>query len=242
MNILQNNFLRLMSEEELRKEFEKFLTTAPFGGMETMRTAEAYELMLEITADSNPRPDGSRIGHVLRVTLMGIHLGATSANEVIALLLHDAPEDQARQLNEKMGVTPQTYAAKRQKAYEYLSKKFGAPVGQAIEKLSTPVNDVGTGLRERHAAYIRHSEEVLGDPQTAKLKLAAMYDNGVNVHYITDDKMRRNMCQRYAPVYPSLLKAVENGTISLAGQIKEGVINDIKGIMDYVSKELNVTV
>lgn len=241
MHLLQNNFLRLMSEGELRKEFEKFLATAPFGGMETMRTAEAYELMLEITANSHPRPDGSRIGHVLRVTLMGIHLGATSANEVVALLLHDAPEDQAKELNEKLGFMGQTYAAKRENAYEYIRKKFGEKVKTLVEGLSTPVNDVGAGLKERHEAYVTHSKEVLTNPEFAKLKLAAMYDNGVNVHLIMDNKKRFNMCQRYQPVYPTLLASVESGIISLNDQIKNGVLNDIKGIMNFVNQELQVT-
>lgn len=229
-----------MSEKELTDDFMQFLA---FLGNDAKKVLEAYELMVWATKDARPRSDGSRIAHVLRVTLKAIELGAMTRDEIITSLLHDVPEDQPYKITEKLlgHRLRADWDVLKVHTFTYIEREFGSQVKEMLQNSINPSSV--KELTARHAAYVEHVKKLLTSyPKEARLKLADMYDNGFKNHTIEDDNFRKSMCQRYLPVYPAYLEAIEKGFIQLAPGTKHQVIEDLERAYVFTKNELGITV
>ena len=208
-----------------------------------VRILTAFALMMELFENARPRPDGTRVEHILRVTLMTILLGGDDADSVVKALLHDSVEEADEILAHKCfagyfkGFIPPHKDTFQFFAHEHIHNTFGKRAG--VVHLTIPRHKE---LKERHLLYIQHVKKLLNGKhqKDAIVKLGDFYDNGLKLFMIADIQFRKNMCERYLPLYPLFTEAINTGKLKLYPDIKAAVLRDIKEAKKYTESQLGI--
>jgi (p)ppGpp synthase/HD superfamily hydrolase len=185
----------------------------------------------ELHKNQKPRPDGSYVNHILRVTLrLTQEYGVTDPDLIIAALLHDAVEDQAKKL------APQ---GNHDAAVEMIVKRYGARVGKIVRLLSVPKRKAGMTREDRFREYTAHVEATIEDPDVALIKLADFSDNALRLDQIKDQKRRVRMTQKYLPVITLFIYRLQRGDLPLAPEKKTEMIERLHEAKDSCKQFLN---
>jgi hypothetical protein len=169
---------------------------------------EAINLALEIHKDQRPRPDGPYINHILRVSQRIVEdFGIKDPELVIAALLHDSVEDQAKKLAQF--VTGMEAASEREKALLFIKNTFGQRVERIVSKLSNPgLEGQSLSAEEENVIYEEHVKEAIKDIDVLPVKLADFLDNTLNWETV-EDRLRFRWSKKYLPVMEIFLEKID---------------------------------
>ncbi|MFA6392723.1 MAG: HD domain-containing protein [Candidatus Paceibacterota bacterium] len=147
---------------------------------------EALDLALEIHKDQKPRPDGIYVNHILRVSNRLVEeYGIKDPELVIAALLHDSVEDQAKKLSDM--ITNTEIISERERALLFIKNAFGERVEKIVHKLSNPEpENEGLSVEEKNNIYKEHVREAIKDPDVFIIKLSDFSDNALNLESVGD--------------------------------------------------------
>lgn len=145
------------------------------------------------------RPEGPYINHVLRVAARLILAGITMPNIIIAALLHDGPEDQAKKILEFFSY--QAVGDEKNAAINVLETKFGSSVADILRLVTNP--EFPSDDKEiNNIFYIEHVKEIVyRSPQAGVIKLSDFYDNGMSLRSVSDINRRTYLAKKYAPLF-----------------------------------------
>ena len=191
--ILEENEL---SDSEKKEREEKFL--------------EAYGLANKLHHDQKPRPDGPYLNHIFRVSNRIIEeYGIKDYELVIAALLHDSVEDQAKKLAEM--VSGIEINSERDKALLYLKNTFGERVEKIVKKLSNPEPEIeGISTQEKNNIYKEHVKEAIEDSDVLPIKLSDFSDNALNLKAVGDPIRRLKLSKKYLPVIQVFIQRLDS--------------------------------
>lgn len=161
---------------------------------------EAFGLVMEIHKDQKPRPDGPYIKHILRVSNRIIEeYGIKDQELVIAALLHDSVEDQAKKL--AILLESKESISEKEKALLFIKNKFGERVAKIVSKLSNFESEgKEMSSEQKNMIYRDYVKEAIEDPDVFPIKLSDFSDNALNLEAVSDPIMRLKLSKKYLPV------------------------------------------
>jgi (p)ppGpp synthase/HD superfamily hydrolase len=170
---------------------------------------DALNLALEVHKDQKPRPDGPYTHHILRVSNRIIEeFGIKDPELVIAALLHDSVEDQAKKL--AVFVNSTEIASDREKALVFIKNTFGERVANIVLKLSNPESETeGFSPQEKNNIYKEHVKEAIEDSDVLLIKLSDFSDNTLNLKTVKDTVRRLKLSKKYLPVIEVFVDRIE---------------------------------
>lgn len=178
----------------------------------------AHELMVELHVDQARRPDGALyIEHPLAVASQVLDAMAQKDPQVVvAALLHDAVEDQATRLVQRVqGEPPGTAEDQTRLALDAIEEYTqSARVRNIVAGLTNPDFDVllartWKGVRPgqseeytlaRNALYAEHVSQAICDPDVALIKLFDLLANALTLDTIPKSAVRRRLLKKYTSV------------------------------------------
>lgn len=162
------------------------------------------------------------IEHPMRNTLRLMRWGFTDAPLLAGSLLHDVPEDCAKEIATKIATGPQ-WAEKKSAgvsdveiALGWLQQGYGREVGETVRLVTTPewVEQLPSGP-ERNEAYTNHlAEATVTNWRATVVKIGDVSDNGGSLRHqlVLNDKRSRattwKRMDKYEPAVGLLAKAV----------------------------------
>jgi (p)ppGpp synthase/HD superfamily hydrolase len=174
---------------------------------------EAFGLTNKLHHDQKPRPDGPYLNHIFRVTNRIVEeYGIKDPELVIAALLHDSVEDQAKKLAE-LFASVETIS-EREKALLFVKNNFGERVSKIVSKLSNPEPETeGLSSDQKNYVYKEHVKEAIEDSDVLPIKLSDFSDNALNLKSVSDPVRRLKLSKKYLPVmevFIERLKSAQN--------------------------------
>lgn len=189
-----------------------------------------YDLISKLHKDEPNRPDGPYVNHLLRVAIICLEFGANDIDVIVAALLHRSVEDQAEKLSQKMPSFMNCSDPIRAGALMEIGIMFGEVVEKHVTSLTSPDLSCMSEGQDKKKLYNEHINNLIKvDSRAALIKLADFYDKALNLGDIQDEKLRRQLCERYKPIFEIFMSAVCNQKIAFL---------DIKKIQK-IMKELN---
>lgn len=221
-------------------EFQKELDNT-FKGYQRLVMEEALQLMCEVHADQEDRPDGiPYVEHPLGVARKVLDgLEKPDFEIVIAALLHDSVEDQARKLSAKIPYSSSLGASEELGALRYIENRFGGRVSKIVASLSNPdFNAVLTESRQevtsenKNRLYAQHVAEAIKDPDVLPVKLFDFAENAFRLEEVTDPARRLKLTRKYAPVVNVLINSLQNGEHKLNQSVAEELLERLEATYD----------
>ena len=221
-SIIENNQLSIDKKNEFKKSFE-----------------EALYLALEIHGDQKPRPDGPYIDHILRVSSRLINeYGIKDIELVIAALLHDSVEDQAKKL--ALLVENSDSISEREKALFFVKNKFGERVAKIVSKLSNPEPETeGMSAIEKNNIYKEHVKEAIEDSDVFPIKLSDFSDNALNLEAVNDPSRRLKLSKKYLPVMEVFIERLKSAQNILSKEKITSMTNRLMSVIENTKTFIN---
>lgn len=235
--------LKNLTRAQLIAELTKYFTTLPIDQANECKLA--MDIAIEIHKDQEDRPDGPYVNHVLRVAVRLLRFGVRDHEVIIAALLHDGVEDQAEKLafynpnfNSKLKVSTNAIRA--------IVSLFGFKVATYVENLTNPENGSLSKIK-RHKRYVDHVARTLNLPgYSGLMKISDFYDNGLDLHTISDAKFAFSMCRRYEPIFRLMLDAVSKYEkfwflpieVVIYDQIKQDLLEGQDFVLKMIHEEI----
>lgn len=142
--------------------------------------------------------------HPLRNTVRLMRYGCTDQVTLIASILHDTVEDNAREITMTFtGVTPADRVEARVLALDYVRQQFGAEVAQVVLAVSNSFTARNATKAEKHVAYRAHVTEAIADVRVLLVKFADFVDNAFSLGYTVGPDtldMVRGLVAKYEPL------------------------------------------
>jgi (p)ppGpp synthase/HD superfamily hydrolase len=220
-------FISHLNKEFLTTDLEKIL--------------EAYNLMLEVHSDQEPRADGAPYTeHPLSVALEVLDsMRDMDPDLVIAALLHDSLEDQSAKLANKLD--PNITGSESERALLYLESQFGKRVARIISSLSNPDFDLLLGLRgisrgdtnyqeELNTIYAEHVKEAIQDPDVALIKYFDFAANSQHLDSVINPGRRSRLIAKYHPINRFFIDRLESNQrpLNLKDSKREEILNTLQ--------------
>jgi (p)ppGpp synthase/HD superfamily hydrolase len=183
-----------------------------FPEIEQIRIESALNLMLEIHADQDNRPDGSPyVEHLLDVATSVINImDQKDPDQVIGALLHDSVEDQAEKLAQKnQNVSLNSIT---ENALDFIGIKFGERVQKIVRELTNPdfekllkERGLEASVDNRNKLYVEHVTQAISDPDIILIKYSDFSGNAMHLDQITDPERKLKLARKYHPVFQSFI-------------------------------------
>lgn len=149
----------------------------------------AWSVQFGLTLHANDtRTNGHYTDHLIRVTLRTIeHYGVTDPGIVAGCMLHDGPEDHAKQIVyilTKQKIDDETKA--RSLSFELIDRYAGSETAELVEAVTNPLIKPG---EDKLTVYRNHTEKLVDkSPKARVAKLSDFTDNAVGNHYTLGPK------------------------------------------------------
>lgn len=191
---------------------------------------EALELALRIHQDQVDRPDGPYVNHILRVSNRIIEeYGIYDPELVMAAILHDSVEDQAKKL---VNLLDKERGSDKEKALLFIKNTFGERVEKIVSKLSNPeLENDQLSQPEKNNIYKEHVKRSIEDSDVLPIKLSDFYDNALNLESISDPRRRLKLSKKYLPVMEVFVERLKLASNILA---KEKIIEIIDRLLSGI--------
>ncbi len=227
----------------MAQEFQKKLDHT-FEGDQRQRIEEALLLSCEVHADQADRSDGTPyVEHPLQVANNVLEaLEEPDAEVIIAALLHDSVEDQAKKLAQKLqpdvSKTHYEYVALR-----YIDERFGERVAKIVAALTNPdfdeaLADNGHDItaENKNKLYMHHVTEAIEDPDVLLIKLFDFAENTLRLHEVVDVSRRLYLARKYTPVIDVFIARLQRGDHGM----KQSVANELLEQLQSTSMQIQM--
>lgn len=201
---------------------------------------EVYSLICRLHKNEPNRPDGPYINHLLRVAIICLEFGANDIDIVVAALLHRSAEDQANQLNKQMISFANSGDPIRSGALTEIGIMFGVMVEKYVTIITNPDLACMSNEADKERIYIEHITGIVkNDSNAALIKLADFYDKALLPREIKDEKLRKQLCKRYKPIFEIFISALANKKIAfLDAKKNQKVIKDLQHSYSFIKQEV----
>jgi (p)ppGpp synthase/HD superfamily hydrolase len=184
------------------------LSDAGEAGMDVVTVNEAIELaaylhrsQTRMRRGNMPRPH--YLEHVLRNALRVLRWGCTDQATVIAAILHDTVEDQAKKISMLLTDEGQsTELGHRAASFRYFERTFGITVADTVRGLTNPIDPEGITKAESIVAYRAHAVSEMEELRVAISKFADLFDNGGSLHHTLDENNAARTVTLAGKYYP----------------------------------------
>jgi (p)ppGpp synthase/HD superfamily hydrolase len=228
------------STQQAVAEFQQALD-ATFEGEERQAVEDALQLMCEVHADQDARPDGTPyVEHPLQVA-SGVlsNLVEPDADIVNAALLHDSVEDQAKKLAAKLDPESQASVADADtvegQALGYIRARFGDRTARIVDSVSTPdfnaiLTHSGQEVTPEKVNQLNtdHVEEAIEDPDVLPVKLSDFAGNGLRLDQVKDPEQRTWLSSKYLPLIPVFIRRLGHDDHALTPEFTQEMIERLQ--------------
>ncbi|MFM2414578.1 MAG: hypothetical protein RI911_271 [Candidatus Parcubacteria bacterium] len=187
--------------ETLSKELFSVIDSKDFSDTERERIDNAYHLAMRLHAQQNARSDGPYTHHILRVSIRVARTAGTTADCIVAALLHDAVEDQPYALSLLM----RRRNGERVDRVARFQELFGEPVQDIVMLLTKKPRRLGHKKPE-------YREFILGlvtDERALLVKISDFLDNALGI-LEKPPELRGRLARKWEPVVPLLIMALKH--------------------------------
>lgn len=208
------------------------------------KVEEALNLALKIHKDQKPRPDGPYVNHILRVSNRIVEeYGIKDPELVMAGLLHDSVEDQAKKLADMIYDVETN--SEREKALLYIKNTFGERVEKIVKKLSNPEPETeGLSPQEKNNIYKEHVKGAIEDSDVLPIKLSDFSDNALNLESVSDPARRLKLSKKYLPVIEVFISRLDRAQDILSEEkiteMKSRLTSAVENIKDFIKTQETV--
>lgn len=234
------------AKEKLSKMVKSFIDENPDFTNEQKeqqieKFAKALDLAMEIHSDQKPRPDGSYINHILRVSTRIVEeYGIKDLELVIAALLHDSVEDQSEKLASRINGGEK--ASEREKALLFINDNFGKRVENIVFKLTNLEHeDKNISQDQKNKVYLKHVKEAIEDLDVLPIKLADFSDNALNLESVKETEKRLKLSHKYLPVIEVFIEKLERTqdvfNPEKIAEIKNNLLLGIENTKDFINNQ-----
>ncbi|MCB8920418.1 MAG: bifunctional (p)ppGpp synthetase/guanosine-3',5'-bis(diphosphate) 3'-pyrophosphohydrolase [Ardenticatenaceae bacterium] len=171
---------------------------------------DALGVMLDAHCEQKGRQSGEDYAqHPLEVALHVIEqFGATSPEVIIAALLHDTVEDQARKLVAMRDTLPSTDGELQEQALRALADRFGPRVAELVSILTNPDFDALLAQYRRagqetdkYQLYSQHFAQIYErDAEAFMIKMADFAQNALHLDTVPEGSRKAHFRRKYGPV------------------------------------------
>jgi (p)ppGpp synthase/HD superfamily hydrolase len=221
------------------------LHAAGKAGMDVSLVNEAVELAAYLHRNQTRMRRGKvakphYLEHVLRNGLRILRWGCTDQATVIAAILHDSVEDQAKKISNLLTDEGQTNElGYREASFRYIESRFGRDTADTVRGLTNPIDPEGMTKDESHIAYRAHAISAMEAIRVAINKLADLFDNAGSLHHTRDAENEHRtfaLAGKYFPLMPFLSERFSRSDI--AGFIPRWGRVEIRRNIDQMSESL----
>jgi (p)ppGpp synthase/HD superfamily hydrolase len=200
------------------------------------KVGEALILALKIHKDQRPRPDGPYVNHILRVSNRIVEeYGIKDPELVMAALLHDSVEDQAKKLAQF--VPNVELITERKKALLFVKNTFGERVSKIVSKLSNPEQETeGLSSEQENSIYKEHVRKAIEDADVLPIKLSDFSDNALNLEAVDDRLRRLKLSKKYLPVMEVFIERLKIAQNVLAEEKITEMTNRLLLVMENTNR------
>ncbi len=215
---------------ELSKELFEAIDTCDFTTEEHDRIRTAYHLAMRLHARQAERSDGPYTHHILRVTLRVIHATrGTSADCVIAALLHDAIEDHPKSLAKIMRTERGTLVNRRE--------RFDALFGKDVRDIVLLLTKKKSNLDHKTTRYQHYILHLTRDERALAIKVSDFLDNALVINK-KPPELRTRLAKKWKPVAPLLIAALGRLTHE-HGILDADMRTHLIGELEFAARELD---